>query len=105
MVTVQLGLVSTNLYGPIKCELPENSHYQPIADALRKMTEGEFDELRETPLTTGRSIVNDVLAGRTGQIWHGGNAGTVGWTWWLLPRRMFDRLLKQSKGFDQWKSS
>lgn len=102
-MTVQLGVVLTNLYEPIHCDLPEGSHYKPLAATFNRMSEGELNELRETPLTTGRSIVRDVLAGRTGQIWRGGLAGRTAWTWWLTPSKVLDWVSKQNKGYDQWK--
>lgn len=57
--------------------LPEDSLYKPIEATVAKMARGEDGQSREATETYALHVVDDIITGRTGKIWHGSNAGTM----------------------------
>ncbi|RYO90884.1 hypothetical protein DL766_009703 [Monosporascus sp. MC13-8B] len=77
VVTAMVGEVETEFYNHDTFSLPPDSHYKSIEAIIRKQSTGEMQVNNEKAWVTARNLVNDVLSGRSGQVWRGGVAGTV----------------------------
>ncbi|PSR81484.1 hypothetical protein BD289DRAFT_413058 [Coniella lustricola] len=107
VVTAMVGEVATEFYAHTQTSsfsLPKESLYQEIRDIIGKQSRGELQVDNETAESTAYKIVEDVVAGKTGQIWHGGVAGTAKYASWLLPSRLFEWILHRGRGVYDLKS-
>jgi hypothetical protein len=84
VVTVMAGGVNTKIFdncpGPEK--LPPTSPYLSIEKYLAEKP--GWDEM--APETFAERVVNDVLRGATGKIWHGNSSATVRYAGPVLPQ-------------------
>lgn len=55
-------------------ELPDNSLYKPIEELIVHRVRGGDGYLREDAENYAKEVVDDILSGKTGKIWRGGNA-------------------------------
>lgn len=98
-MTVMLGEVESKIYTKKRAfHLPEKSYYRCIEDIITKQSSGAMQTSNEQPDMVARNLVQDVLKGRKGQVWRGGVAGTAKYASWLLPTRLFEIILHNSRG-------
>lgn len=100
VVTAMVGEVETQFYThpQPRFSLPASSHYKQIEEVIGKQSRGELQVNNESAEATAKSIVNDVVSGRSGQIWRGGVAGTAKYASWILPARLFEWVLHKDRG-------
>ncbi|KAI1389068.1 putative short-chain dehydrogenase/reductase [Hypoxylon trugodes] len=106
VVTAMVGEMATQIYShggggggaDYSPSLPEGSWYKPVEDILRTQGQGQFQVNNEDPRVTARNLVTDTLGGKRGKIWRGGNAGFASVASWLLPGRVFERMLHNDRG-------
>jgi hypothetical protein len=78
--------------------LPAGSHYKEIEEILGKQSRGELQVNNEKAEFTARKIVGTVTTGESGQVWHGGVAGTAKFALAILPTRLFEWALHRNRG-------
>lgn len=107
VVTAMVGEVATDFYTHSQAgfSLPDGSLYKQVERIIAKQSRGELQTNNETAQSTAAKIVRDVSAGRSGQIWHGGVAGTAKYASWLLPSRLFEWILHSGRGVYDLKST
>ncbi|RYP36917.1 hypothetical protein DL767_003165 [Monosporascus sp. MG133] len=71
VVTAMVGEIETGFYNHGTFSLPPDSHYKSIEAIIRKQSTGEMQVNNEKAWVTARNLVNDVLSGRSGQVWRG----------------------------------
>lgn len=69
---------------PFKC--PEDSSYKPIEEIIASRARGEDGAPREDTDSYARKVVDDIIKGKTGKIWHGAGAGTLRYASCLAPQ-------------------
>ncbi|KAK7186789.1 hypothetical protein DPSP01_001139 [Paraphaeosphaeria sporulosa] len=100
VLTVVTGSIKTALHGKLPpCQLPEGSIYAPIQQQLDIMAHSD-SIVRSEAEPYAEAVVSDVLAGKTGRVWHGSNswktkAGKI------LPKRVQDRILCKGAGLER----
>lgn len=104
-----VGAIGTQIYTKDEMILPADSWYAPIEGVIRKQAQGKLQEPNNESIEiTAGNIVRDVLNGRRGKIWRGGEAGTASIGSWLFPTRLVEWLLHQQRGLyelRQWHKS
>ncbi|KAH7098076.1 hypothetical protein BKA62DRAFT_813891 [Auriculariales sp. MPI-PUGE-AT-0066] len=100
VITVMAGGIETPIHENAgKLELPLSSYYQAAQGHISDQRSGAKKPGAQRPEVTARNIVHDVVNGRRGQIWRGGNASTIWWLVWLLPKGAVEWML--NKGVDR----
>ena len=95
-----VGEVETKIYAnTVKApELPSTSYYAAVKDVIFKQGTGQLQAENEKAEVTAENLVQDVLRGRDGHVWRGGVAGRASIASWLMPERLFEKLLHSSRG-------
>ena len=89
VVTAMVGEVATQIFqNGDPPALPKDSYYQSVKQYVYDQAAGKMQKNDEPAEVTARNLVGDVMAGRSGQVWRGGLAGTVRLASWLLPTRL-----------------
>lgn len=70
-------------------KLPAGSLYSPIEPTIKDRARGQEGAPRMEPCDYAKGVVNDIIRGRTGTIWHGASVGAVrfGTSWlptWMM---------------------
>ncbi|KAI1314093.1 hypothetical protein F5Y03DRAFT_336103 [Xylaria venustula] len=98
VVTAMVGEVATGFYEhAAPFSLPDSSPYKAVEATIRKQSTGELHARNYQAADVARSLVKAVTEGRSGQIWHGGMAGTAKYASWLVPK-VFEWLLHRNRG-------
>ncbi|OAQ59557.1 nadph-dependent 1-acyldihydroxyacetone phosphate reductase protein [Pochonia chlamydosporia 170] len=81
-------------------KLPAGSLYSPIEPTIKDRARGQEGAPRMEPCDYAKGVVNDIIRGRTGTIWHGASVGAVrfGTSW--LPTWMMDSGVQMKTGLD-----
>lgn len=79
--------------------LPEGSLYKRIASAIISLSKGDLNHYNELADVVARSLVRDMIGGRSGQISRGSLAYNVSLALWLLPTRLFEWVVHFKRGF------
>ncbi|KAL1881217.1 hypothetical protein Daus18300_001068 [Diaporthe australafricana] len=105
VVTAMVGAIGTNLYeNKAPFALPPDSYYKPIEGIIASQAAGALqDPNNEDVSVTAGNIMRDVVGGRSGQIWRGGEAGRASILSWLIPTKIRERILHQERGLYQLK--
>jgi 1-acylglycerone phosphate reductase len=75
VLTVVTGAIATSFMSNIKePQFPPNSHYRTIEEKAKILARGEDGYPRMKSEVYAELVVKDVLAGKTGKVWHGANA-------------------------------
>ncbi|KAF2172593.1 hypothetical protein M409DRAFT_49151 [Zasmidium cellare ATCC 36951] len=102
VVTAMVGEVETQIYqSGDSYKLPEGSYYKNVEKFIVDQGAGKLQQNNEPAAKTAKSLVDDVLRGMSGQTWRGGVAGTAKIAHWLLPGRLFERMLHSNRGVYQ----
>ena len=74
VLTVVTGSINTALHDKLPpSQLPQDSIYTSIQQDLAIMAHSDSIVRSETE-TYAKAVVDDVLAGKTGKVWHGSNS-------------------------------
>jgi short-subunit dehydrogenase len=100
VVTVMAGMIKSSWYqnSMPQLELPEDSLYHPVADAVRFGMEGlgnEKDGME--PDEFAELVIRDVLAGKK-VVWRGGLSNMVYWVSNWMPKWVMDKVLWDMSG-------
>ncbi|CAG8955593.1 hypothetical protein HYFRA_00009547 [Hymenoscyphus fraxineus] len=102
-VQVITGAVQSNgqtYFGDWK--LPDGSLYKPIEELIKNRTQGGDGHPREATEKYAREVVGDILEGRTGKVWRGGNSGSTKRAVTTdVPQDLLDKGAAQGTGLDQ----
>lgn len=100
VLTAMVGEVETKIYTNASAlpSLPKSSYYTSIKDLIFQQGTGQMQKENEKAEITAENLVRDVLSGRDGHVWRGGVAGRAKYASWLMPERLFERLLHSSRG-------
>ncbi|KAL4910876.1 hypothetical protein BDW74DRAFT_172335 [Aspergillus multicolor] len=102
VVTAMVGEVETNIYAHNEpSKLLEKSYYRCVESFIADQAAGKMQTHNEPVDVTARNLVGDVLRGFSGKTWRGGVAGTARITLWLLPGRLFERIMHSSRGVNK----
>ena len=106
MLTAMVGEVDTQIYANATTppSLPSTSYYSNVKDIIFQQGTGQLQAENEKAEVTAANLVKDVLSGRDGHVWRGGVAGRAKYASWLMPERLFERLLHASRGVYQVKA-
>jgi short-subunit dehydrogenase len=75
VLTVVTGAIETSFMSNIKePQFPPESHYLAIEEKAKSLARGEDGYARMKSEVYAGMVVKDVLAGKTGKVWHGANA-------------------------------
>jgi 1-acylglycerone phosphate reductase len=75
VLTVVTGAIETSFMNNIKePQFPPDSHYLAIEEKAKALARGEDGYPRTKREVYAENVVKDVLAGKTGKVWHGANA-------------------------------
>jgi len=93
------GSVDTPMFGKPggSMQLPETSHYHGVEDAAWKERMDHQRQATNVEILAGR-LVNDIIGGARGVIWHGAFAPSVRWASWLNITWILDRLINSARG-------
>lgn len=100
VITAMIGEVETQIYKKASTppSLPKSSYYTSIKNLILQQGTGQMQKENEKAEITAKNLVKDVLSGRDGHVWRGGVAGRAKYASWLMPERLFERLLHSSRG-------
>ena len=121
VLTVVTGAIETAFMSNIKePQFPPDSRYLAIEEKAKALARGEDGYSRTKRDVYAEKVVKDVLAGKTGKIWHGANApltkvANVAMPVWVMVRHRFtisvvdllanslhqDRILSSGTGMDK----
>ncbi|KAK0625508.1 putative short-chain dehydrogenase/reductase [Bombardia bombarda] len=86
VITCMAGAIHTPIHTNAgELRLPEGSYYTVVRDTISKQREGAMKPGAQTPDVTAKSIVNDIVAGKSGEIWRGGLSSLVRYLAALVP--------------------
>jgi 1-acylglycerone phosphate reductase len=86
VLTVVTGAIKTSFMSNIKePQFPPNSYYLAIEEKAKALARGEDGYSRTNREVFAENVVKDVLAGKTGKIWHGANATLTKVTTAVMP--------------------
>ena len=106
VVTSMCGSADTPMFGKpgSPMDLPETSYYHGVEDATWKE---RIDHQRQAMNVNvlARKLVQDILGGARGVIWHGAFASLVRWASWLNITWLVDNLINSARGLRQVKRS
>lgn len=75
VLTVVTGAIETSFMSNIKePHFPPDSHYLAIEEKAKALARGEDGYARTKREVYAENVVKDVLAGKTGKVWHGASA-------------------------------
>ncbi|KAF7876403.1 hypothetical protein EAF04_001495 [Stromatinia cepivora] len=101
VLCVVTGAMDTNIQTHFKdLKLPDVSLYTPIESTIRDRANGIDGAKRMDPSDYAKSVVADILKGKTGKVWHGWSAGTVKYTTTFLPTYLMDKGVVIGTGLD-----
>ena len=83
---ITLGVKSTSDRTPNQIDIPETSPYFPIRSLVHNVLDGHLKAGGITTRGYAKQVVREVEKGSSGMVWAGGNAGLVGWAWYLSPQ-------------------
>ncbi|PQE21096.1 hypothetical protein CJF32_00005578 [Rutstroemia sp. NJR-2017a WRK4] len=81
--------------------LPASSLYLPIEHTIAERARGNDGRPREDTAVYAESVVQDILKGAEGKIWHGAGAGAMKWMVQVLPGGMMDKAICEGTGLDR----
>ncbi|KAF7590224.1 hypothetical protein BBP40_003155 [Aspergillus hancockii] len=104
VVTSICGSADTPMFGKPggPMDLPETSYYHGVQDAAWKERMDHQRQAMNVDVLAGK-LVNDILGGARGVIWHGAFAPLVRWASWLNITWLVDRLINSARGLSQVK--
>ncbi|KAL4791044.1 hypothetical protein BDV19DRAFT_401618 [Aspergillus venezuelensis] len=103
VITIMTGIVATNMFNNTPHDsLPSNSYYQMASHEIALTATGEkFELIAMPPAVYAKSVVDDVLARRSGMTWR----GRVAWIGWFvhsyLPTWLTDRGVIAGSGLEK----
>lgn len=100
VITAMVGEVETKIYDNaiIPPSLPTTSYYASIKNLIFQQGTGQMQNENEKAEITAENLVTDVLSGKDGHVWRGGVAGRAKYLHWILPERLFERMLHNTRG-------
>ncbi|CAG8979936.1 hypothetical protein HYALB_00013520 [Hymenoscyphus albidus] len=83
-------------------KLPDDSMYKPIEELIKHRVRGGDGHPREAAEKYAQEVVGDILEGKTGKVWRGGNsASTKRAVTTDVPQALLDRGAARDTGLDQ----
>lgn len=106
ILTAMCGSADTPMFGKpgSPMVLPETSYYHGVEETAWKERMGHQRQAMDVDALAGK-LVNDILGGARGVIWHGAYAPSVRWASWLNLTFLLDRLINSARGLSQVKRS
>lgn len=87
VLTVVTGSIQTALHDKLPpSKLPLDSLYASLEQKLIDVAKAKDTIVRQKPHSYAEAMVNDVLAGKTGIVWHRNNSSKVRYLRWILPQ-------------------
>lgn len=83
---ITLGVKTTSDRTPNQINIPETSPYFTIRSLVHNVLDGHLKTGGITTRKYAMQVVREVDKGNSGMVWAGGNAGLVGWAWYLSPQ-------------------
>jgi 1-acylglycerone phosphate reductase len=106
VVTSMCGSADTPMFskpgGPM--DLSETSYYCGVQDAAWKERMDHQRQATNVDVLAGK-LVNDILGGASGTIWHGAFASVVRWAGWLNITWLMNRMINSTRGLNLVKRS
>ena len=94
-----IGVVDTNIYlNNSAFKLPASSLYKPIEQQIADISAGKHSPKGMDANMLARNLVDDILAGKRGQLWRGKMASMASWVSMLLPWGIFDGMVAAGTG-------
>ncbi|KAI1141862.1 putative short-chain dehydrogenase/reductase [Hypoxylon sp. FL0543] len=104
VVTAVIGGVDTPLYAnatQYAFNMPPDSYYKPVRQFIEDTRAGKKQPRQEPVDVTARHLVEDIISGAKGCIWHGATAGSCKWLSTWLPLWLLDRLNNGTRGLTE----
>jgi 1-acylglycerone phosphate reductase len=101
VVTALLGSVDTPIFGKPggQMKLPKTSYYYEIQEnAYRQRMAHQGESMKVEPFA--KELVNDILSGNRGPIWHGSFAALVRFATWACPQWYIDKSSNSDRGIE-----
>ncbi|TKA62834.1 hypothetical protein B0A55_09161 [Friedmanniomyces simplex] len=104
VVTVMSGSADTPMFGKPggQLRLPKTSYYYNAQDAANQERMDHQSKATKVEVLAEK-LVEEVLGGAKGQIWHGAFASLVRFMTWAFPTWYVDRLVNAERGLGQVK--
>ncbi|TKA66548.1 hypothetical protein B0A55_08497 [Friedmanniomyces simplex] len=104
VVTVMSGSADTPMFGKPggQSRLPKTSYYYDAQDAANKERMDHQSKATKVEVLAEK-LVEEVLGGAKGHIWHGAFASLVRFMTWAFPTWYVDRLVNAERGLGQVK--
>ncbi|KAG4422311.1 hypothetical protein IFR04_004577 [Cadophora malorum] len=91
---ITLGVKTTSDRTPNQIKIPETSPYFTIRSLIHNVLDGHLKTGGITTRKYANQVVCEVDKGNSGMVWAGGNAGLVGWAWYLSPQFVKDMMVQ-----------
>ncbi|KAF1849043.1 oxidoreductase [Cucurbitaria berberidis CBS 394.84] len=100
VITLMVGNVASNIdvNGPPPASLPSTSMYLPIEKQIA--ADYTWDTMPTKKFAS--QVVADVMSGKSGKVWRGGNTAIIRWAVPFMPQWVFDKIMISiSRGLDK----
>ena len=99
-----VGAVNTQFFANrTDLTLPPDSYYQPIRDKIDHNNKGlqYTTSMKQDVNVFARNIVNDVISGKSGQIWRGKSSSMTWLASAVMPASMVTNMVNKDKGLEE----
>ncbi|KAH6655889.1 putative short-chain dehydrogenase/reductase [Truncatella angustata] len=98
VITGMIGAVQTPIHNNAgELQLPEDSYYQSVKGIISAQRQGEHKPGSQHRDAVAMSIVDDIVSGKSGNIWRGGLASVVRFLAAFMPA-VLEHIVNQNKG-------